>query len=124
MAHLALPPDQQQLGDPASASPTGGFASIDLDSIPGQIGSAILRASDGAIVQPPPPAVEGGLSDRELSILYRMIREAGDVIPDDEGLRRIEVSFQAGGPRYTVALVGDGGGDGYVFVVKRRQTEQ
>lgn len=118
MAHVAAPPASDQ---PIASDQPVAFADIDLDSLPGQIGAAVLRASDGAVLRP--PASPDLLSDHDLSILYRMLREVGDVVPDGEGLRRIEVSFQ-GGVRYTVALAGDGTGDGFVYILKRRQATE
>jgi hypothetical protein len=46
-----------------------------------------------------------------------MLREIGEVVPDDEGMKRLEISFQ-GGVRYTVVLVDDGL-DGLVYIIKR-----
>ena len=87
-----------------------------LDSVPDRIGSAILRASDGAVFH----RSEGGaspVSDQDASILYSMLREIGEVLTDDEGMKRLEISFQ-GGVRYTLVLVDDGL-DGLVYVIKR-----
>jgi len=92
------------------------FAMEIIDSVPGRVGSVILRSSDGATLHR-----DGQLSDHDASILYQMLREIGEVVPDDEGLRRVEVSFQAGF-RYTVVLV-DEGLDGFVYIVKRRSAE-
>ena len=92
-----------------------------IDSVPGRIGSVILRASDGALIHRP----EGGtspVSDHDAAILYKMLREAGEVVPSDEGMQRMEISFQ-GGIRYTLVLAEDGL-DGMVFVIKRRANEQ
>lgn len=122
MAHLVATSMTEH--STAATNPAAEHFVVDVDSIPGQIGTSIIRASDGAIIRPPtvsPGAPTDGLTEHDVAILYRMLREVGDVIPAGEGLKRIDVSFQ--GVRYSVALVGDGAGDGFVFIVKRRQTE-
>mmetsp|Transcript_2329 Transcript_2329/g.6780 ORF Transcript_2329/g.6780 Transcript_2329/m.6780 type:complete len:131 (-) Transcript_2329:399-791(-) len=117
---VAMP--QQELQMQHVVPPPINPAALDvIDSVPGRIGSAILRASDGALLHRP----EGGtspVSDHDLSILYKMLREVGEVVPDGEGMKRLEISFQ-GGIRYTLVLASDGL-DGVVYVIKRRANEQ
>jgi hypothetical protein len=92
---------------------------IDLDAIPGQIGHAILRASDGAIMNGP----TGCLTDRDVRVAYRMMLEVGTVLSGDDaneregGLRRVAVGFR--GVTYAITLGGD---DGCLYVVKRRSS--
>mmetsp|Transcript_26593 Transcript_26593/g.58273 ORF Transcript_26593/g.58273 Transcript_26593/m.58273 type:complete len:124 (+) Transcript_26593:152-523(+) len=107
---------QQESGLPQPQIAANPVALDILDSVPNRIGSAILRASDGAVFH----RSEGGgspVSDHDASILYHMLRELGEVVPDDEGMKRLEISFQ-GGVRYTVVLVDDGL-DGLVYIIKR-----
>lgn len=87
---------------------------IDLDTIPGQIGHAILRASDGTILQPP----SGSLTERDVGIVYRMMLEIGTVLDgQEEGLQRLSVGFRS--ISYAVTL---GGGDGCLYIVKKRSS--
>lgn len=102
-------------------------APIDLDAIPNQIGHAILRASDGTMLRPP----TGSLSERDVGIVYRMMLEIGTVLNinasndassnngkdsrEEEGLGRVTVGFRD--VSYAIVL---GGGDGCLYVVKKR----
>ncbi len=92
---------------------------LDLDSIPGQIGHAILRASDGTIMNGP----TGCLTERDARVAYRMMLEVGTVLSGDDankmegGLRRVTVGFR--GVTYAITL---GGNDGCLYVVKRRSS--
>ncbi|KAL9189112.1 hypothetical protein ACHAXT_011602 [Thalassiosira profunda] len=83
-------------------------AAIDLDAVPSQIGHAVLRASDGTILQPP----TGNLTEHDVGIAYRMMLEVGTVL-EGEGLKRVTVGF--GSVSYAMAL-----GDGCMYVVKKR----
>eukprot|EP00571_Detonula_confervacea_P012140 CAMPEP_0172312542 /NCGR_PEP_ID=MMETSP1058-20130122/17860_1 /TAXON_ID=83371 /ORGANISM="Detonula confervacea, Strain CCMP 353" /LENGTH=106 /DNA_ID=CAMNT_0013026027 /DNA_START=73 /DNA_END=396 /DNA_ORIENTATION=+ len=83
---------------------------VDLDVIPGQIGHAILRASDGTILRPP----SGNLTERDVGIVYRMLLEIGTVL-EGEGLQRVTVGFRS--VSYAIAF---GGGDGCLYIVKKR----
>ena len=117
----AMPQQEQQMQQHLVPPPMNPAALDVIDSVPGRIGSVILRASDGALIHRP----EGGtspVSDHDAAILYKMLREAGEVVPSDEGMQRMEISFQ-GGIRYTLVLAEDGL-DGMVFVIKRRANEQ
>mmetsp|Transcript_13182 Transcript_13182/g.22485 ORF Transcript_13182/g.22485 Transcript_13182/m.22485 type:complete len:135 (+) Transcript_13182:50-454(+) len=112
-----------------SAAPSAATSAIiDLDSIPGQIGHAILRASDGTILRPP----TGSLSEQDLMIVYRMMLEIGTVLEggtggkeDDnntsneveEGLQRVTVGFKD--VSYAVTL---GGSDGCLYIVKKKSS--
>ena len=117
---------------------------IDLDSIPGQIGHAILRASDGTILRPP----TGSLTEQDIMIVYRIMLEIGTVLEggtggkmkiteddndtikyninnDDndevviveEGLQRVTVGFKE--VSYAVTL---GGSDGCLYIVKKKSS--
>mmetsp|Transcript_12827 Transcript_12827/g.22051 ORF Transcript_12827/g.22051 Transcript_12827/m.22051 type:complete len:116 (-) Transcript_12827:1604-1951(-) len=111
-AAIAQPPSMAN-GDPVVAQPPPPSNEIvDLDAIPGQIGHAILRASDGTILRPP----TGSLTDRDVGIVYRMMLEIGTVL-DGEGLQRVTVGFQS--VSYAVVL---GGGDGCLYIVKKRSS--
>ena len=83
---------------------------IDLDSVPGQIGHAVLRVSDGTIIRRP----TGSLSERDVGIVYRMMLEIGTVL-EGEGLQRVTVGFRS--VSYAVAL-----GDGCLYIVKKRSS--
>lgn len=90
---------------------------IDLQTIPSQIGHAIL-SPDGSIVQR-----VGSLSERDAGILYRMMLEVGTVVATDKtvasnkgGVRRVTVGF--GGVSYVVGV----GGDGCLYIVKKKSS--
>jgi hypothetical protein len=89
---------------------------VDLDAVPGQVGHAVLRASDGSAVLGP----TGSLTEHDAVVLHRMMLEIGSVLggKDNEegGFRRVTVGFRD--VTYAVAM-GGGGGDGCgVYVVK------
>ena len=88
-----------------------------LDAVPGQIGHAILRASDGTILHPP----SGSLTERDIGIVYRMIMEVGTLLAGSggEGLQRMTVAFRS--VSYAVAL-GGGGNDDCLYIVKKRSS--
>ena len=50
-------------------------------SLPGQLGSAILRITDGTIIHGP----AGLLTPRDLDIIYRIMLEVGTILVDDAG---------------------------------------
>ena len=117
----AMPQQEQQHMQQVMPPPINPAALDVIDSVPGRIGCAIIRASDGALLHRP----EGGtspVSDHDLSVLYKMLREVGEVVPDGEEMKRLEISFQ-GGIRYTLVLASDGL-DGVIYVIKRRANEQ
>ena len=93
--------------------PSSNEQGIDLDAIPGQIGHAILHSSDGSIIQSP----TGSISERDVSIVYRILLEIGTVLDGKEGLQRLAISFKS--VSYAVTL---GGSDGYVYIVKKRSS--
>mmetsp|Transcript_6605 Transcript_6605/g.7665 ORF Transcript_6605/g.7665 Transcript_6605/m.7665 type:complete len:116 (+) Transcript_6605:30-377(+) len=105
-----------------------------LESIPDQVGIAILRSQDGSMIQQP----SGTLLDHDVQILYQMLLEIGGILVSTgntstgsekggESLKRFTVEMGGGGGG------GDGGerekisysvcvtGDGFVYIVKRRQ---
>lgn len=111
-----------------SAAPAATSTIIDLDSIPGQIGNAIIRASDGTILRAP----TGSLTEQDVMIVYRMMLEIGTVLEggtggkDDnnntstdeaEGLQRVTVGFKD--VSYAVTL---GGSDGCLYIVKKKSS--
>ena len=111
-----------------SAAPAATTSTIiDLDSIPGQIGNAIIRASDGTILRAP----TGSLTEQDVMIVYRMMLEIGTVLEggtggkDDnnntcteaEGLQRVTVGFKD--VSYAVTL---GGSDGCLYIVKKKSS--
>jgi hypothetical protein len=83
--------------------------SIDLLTIPNQIGHAIL-SPDGSIVRR-----EGQLSEQDVVILYRIMLEVGTAA-EGEGVRRVTVGF--GGVSYVLGV----GGDGCLYVVKKKSS--
>jgi hypothetical protein len=109
----------------SSSSPT----IIDLDSISGQIGHAIVRITDGTILRPP----TGSLSKQDVEIVYRMMLEIGTVLEGgtggkdnisdsdeivvDEGLQRVTVGFKE--VSYAITL---GGSDGCLYIVKKKSS--
>lgn len=87
----------------------------DLDAVPGQIGHAILRASDGTILRPP----SGSLAERDVATIYRMIMEVGTLLDGGgEGLQRVTVGFCS--VSYAIALGGDS--NEYLYIVKIRSS--
>ena len=111
-----------------SAAPSASSAVIDLDSIPNQIGHAILRSSDGTILRPP----SGSLSDQDVVVIYRMMLEIGAVLEGGTGgkedsfdnknnnnddLQRVTVGFKH--VSYVVTL---GGSDGCMYIVKKKSS--
>jgi len=93
-----------------------------LESIPDQVGIAILRSNDGSILHPP----TGSLCTHDVQILYRMLLEIGGILlpsnssgseKDEELLKRFNVEM--GGDlekiSYTVCLTQDG----FVYIVKK-----
>jgi hypothetical protein len=108
-----MTPQQQQAAAPSIA---------DLDSIPNQLGHAVVRASDGTILRPP----TGTLSERDVGIVWRLMLEIGTVLEGGsgseenssgggEGLQRVTVGF--GCVNYAVGLW-----DGCLYVVKKRSS--
>ncbi|KAL3797628.1 hypothetical protein HJC23_013460 [Cyclotella cryptica] len=87
-------------------------STIDLDSVPNQIGHAVL-SPDGTLLRPP----VGSLSENDAAIVYRMMLEVGTALkPTEEGLKRVTVGF--GRVSYAVVV----GGDGCLYIVKKRSS--
>lgn len=116
----------------ASSSSSSSPTIIDLDSIPGQIGHAIVRITDGTILRPP----TGSLSKQDVEIVYRMMLEIGTVLEGGtggkdtmnnnisdsdevvvEGLQRVTVGFKE--VSYAITL---GGSDGCLYIVKKKSS--
>eukprot|EP00592_Proboscia_alata_P006497 CAMPEP_0194357356 /NCGR_PEP_ID=MMETSP0174-20130528/4848_1 /TAXON_ID=216777 /ORGANISM="Proboscia alata, Strain PI-D3" /LENGTH=114 /DNA_ID=CAMNT_0039127337 /DNA_START=1 /DNA_END=345 /DNA_ORIENTATION=+ len=98
---------------------------VDLETIPGQIGTAILRSSDGAAFRP----CTGQMTKNDSEIIYQMMLEAGTILSsknrnndgsfslkENEGLRRLIIGFQS--VRYAASIAGDG----LVYIVKSRSS--
>ena len=110
-----------------ASSPSSSPTIIDLDSIPGQIGHAIVRITDGTILRPP----TGSLSKQDVEIVYRMMLEIGTVLEGGtggkdtsdsdevvvEGLQRVTVGFKE--VSYAITL---GGSDGCLYIVKKKSS--
>lgn len=114
MSESSIPqPPAMSNGAPSVAVPQPPPPSneIDLDAVPGQIGHATLRASDGTILRPP----TGSLTEQDVGIVYRMMLEIGTVL-NGEGLERVTVGFRS--VSYAIAL----GGDGCLFIVKKKSS--
>uniref|UniRef100_A0A7S2S507 Late endosomal/lysosomal adaptor and MAPK and MTOR activator 5 n=1 Tax=Eucampia antarctica TaxID=49252 RepID=A0A7S2S507_9STRA len=90
---------------------------VDLESIPNQIGTAILRSSDGIPLRPH----TGDLSENDGNVLYQMLLEVGDVLESDESLKSINISCgggntnDGGAPHYSVCVA-----DTCVYIVKKK----
>ena len=94
---------------------------VDLESIPNQIGHAILRSANGSILKPP----NGSLTTNDVEILYKMLLEMGSILKEgsssDNGNAKEEllnkVTVQGGnGISYCLGV----SKDGYVYIVKKR----
>eukprot|EP01083_Nonionella_stella_P060689 158360_1 len=93
---------------------------VDLDSVPNQIGNAILRASNGSIVKSP----NRSISERDLNILYKMLLEMGHILNDKNssssnplGELLTKITVQGGnGVSFCVGL----STDGLVYIAKKR----
>ncbi len=101
---------QQQQAPPAQHA----MHLIDLESIPNQIGTAVLSASDGIPLRPH----TGSLSDHDANTLYQILLEVGDILEsDDEALKSINISCGGddGGSHYSVCVANT-----YVYIVKKK----
>lgn len=130
-AIAAQPAAPSAAGAAASIAPPPAHASVvvgqqavsdHLDAVPGQVGHAVLRASDGTVLRPP----TGSLTERDVGVVYRILLEIGTVLEggrgegggtDEGGLQRVTIGFQS--VSYAVAM---GGGDGCVYIVKKRSS--
>ncbi|KAL7477753.1 hypothetical protein ACHAW6_003549 [Cyclotella cf. meneghiniana] len=87
-------------------------STIDLDSIPNQIGHAVL-SPDGTLLRP----LTGSLSEKDVAIVFRMMLEVGTALkPTEDGLKRVTVGF--GRVSYAVSV----GADGCIYIVKKRSS--
>ncbi|KAG5179999.1 hypothetical protein JKP88DRAFT_70829 [Tribonema minus] len=86
---------------------------VDLTQVPNQLGTAVLKASTGAVVR-----ATGDLASQESSViatLYRIVQDTGGLLCGDP-LKLITVSFNS--YSYVVAL-----GGGMVYIVKKQPEE-
>jgi len=103
---------------------------IDLESIPGQVGTAIVKSLDGSLARP----CTGQLTEKDVSIIYLILLEIGALLRKNtsgveeppsymevaqgkrkcEGLRRITVSFPSTRYAATVAK------DGCIYIIKMK----
>jgi len=95
-----------------AASPPRSAELPDLEAVPGQIGHAIIRASDGTILRPP----SGSMTERDINIVYRMILEVGTLLDGsgEGGLQRVTVGFRS--VSYAITL----GENDCLYIVKKR----
>lgn len=112
MTSLAPPPPVAGAAPP----PPRSAELPDLDAVPGQIGHAIIRASDGTILRPP----SGSLTERDINIVYRMIMEVGTLLDGsgEGGLQRVTVGFRT--VSYAIALGGEN--NDCLYIVKKRSS--
>ena len=84
---------------------------VDLEATPSHVtGSAVLMAADGSFAKP----CSGQMTEKNAVILYKILLESGDILQEQEKLRRITVSFQAISYAVTVAS------DGFVYMIQTR----
>lgn len=95
---------------------------VDLESVPNQIGHAILRAADGSALKPP----NGSLSANDVEVLYKMLLEMGHIL-------KPQSSNDAGGELLKKVTIQGGNGicycmgismDGLVYIIKKRSDER
>jgi|EP01083_Nonionella_stella_P045897 hypothetical protein len=92
----------------------------DLESIPNQIGHAIINSKDGALLHPP----SGSLSHHDIDLLYQILLEVGETMKEDgnsastgtSGDKLKKVTIEGGDALYSMCATTDG----FVYVVKRR----
>ena len=83
----------------------------DLESIPNQIGHAILNSKDGSLLIQP----SGSLSHHDIDILYQILLEVGETTKDShEKLKK--VTIEGNDVLYSLCCTADG----FVFIVKKR----
>lgn len=80
----------------------------DLESIPNQLGHAILFAKDGSLVQAPSES----MSQHDIDLLYKILLEVE--IGRGDKLRKITV--KGGEMVYSICVTADG----YIYIVKQR----
>jgi len=86
----------------------------DLDSVPNQIGAAVIRSSDGTFLRPP----SGLLSEHDAFIIYQMLMEVGHINSgQDHELGRVNVEG-VNGVSYSACV----DKNGFVYIVKRQTT--
>lgn len=113
MSTTAIAPSPSSSSHQPSSSDSAPPEQPDLEAVPCQVGHAVLRSSDGSILRAP----TGGLSDRDVGIIYRMLLEIGTKL-NGEALQRFTISF--GAVAYVVVMSPS---DGCVYVVKKQQQQ-
>lgn len=89
----------------------------DLESIPNQIGHAILNAKDGSLIHPP----RGSLSHHDIHLLYEILLEVGETMKGGQGNQTAsdklkKVTIEGNDVSYSACA----SADGYVYLVKRK----
>jgi hypothetical protein len=97
----------------------------DLESIPNQIGYAILNSKDGSLLHPP----SGLLSHHDIDLLYQILLEVGETMKENETTARgsgpgsedklKKITIGGGNILYNMCLTADG----FVYLVKRRSID-
>ena len=83
----------------------------DLESIPDQIGYAILNAKDGTPLHSP----SGSMSSHDIELLYQILLEVGGTMKGS-GDKLNKINIEGGDILYSMCVTDDG----YVYLVKRR----
>lgn len=94
----------------ATQSDLQGASIIDINGV-SNLGTAILRATDGVVIQST-GELQGAKGDMESSVLYKMLLDTGAILQEKEPLRRISVSYSS--HQYIAALC-----TGAVYIIKR-----
>ncbi len=119
----------------------------DLESIPNQIGHAILNSSDGSLL-----SSSGTLSQNDVDILYQVVLEIGETMKPQKngfgggfgstststsgstsvegtngssgggggGEKLKKITIEGGGIQYSICVTADG----FIYLIKRRSVDQ
>mmetsp|Transcript_28715 Transcript_28715/g.34986 ORF Transcript_28715/g.34986 Transcript_28715/m.34986 type:complete len:113 (-) Transcript_28715:188-526(-) len=108
MAKLKVSTSGNKINQQDTTTTTKASTTIDLESIPNQIGFAVLRVSDGSLVCP----ISGDITDADAVCLYRILLETGNLLAAKEDLVRVTISFKKFQYRFCLS------NDGLVYIVK------